>query len=401
MVQKQTNGKPETAQRHDIRTLRIARADAPEGVTKRMPHSHRKVIVAVSAGVDSSVAAALVAKQYEAIAVHFTKFDLPGLAEDVRERDEAALEAAKQVASALAIPFRAVEVGGEFDKLVDFFCDEYNSGRTPNPCVVCNRAIRWPALMGVADEEGAHFVATGHYARLEKRGGCFHLVRPRERRKDQTYFLHRLTQEHLSRTLFPLSGTTKEEVRDTARKLGLPGTQRPESQEICFVPPEGYSRILKDRTPEKLGHGHIIDPQGHVLGDHKGYQFYTIGQRKGLAVALGRRAYVVNIDPRSGNVTLADEEALETRRVVVQDVNWISGPPPAEPFEAIVRIRYNHPGAEALVTPTGGAVRIDFTQAVRAATPGQAAVFYLGEEVVGGGWIAGKPARGGAQAEFA
>ncbi len=357
-----------------------------------MPQSRRKVIVAVSAGVDSSVAAALVAKQYEAIAVHFTKFDLPGLADDVRERDDAALQAARQVASVLAIRFRAVEVGSQFDDLVDFFCDEYNSGRTPNPCVVCNQAIRWPTLLRIADEEGAHFVATGHYARVERRDGRFCLVRPREPRKDQTYFLHRLTQEHLSRTLFPLCETTKEDVRDTARKLGLPGTQRPESQEICFVPREGYSRVLKDRTPEKIGPGHVVDPQGHVLGNHEGYQFYTIGQRKGLALALGRRAYVVDIDAHSGNVTLADEKALQTRRIEVRDVNWISGRAPTEPFEAVVRIRYNHPGTRAAITPMGSAARVDFTRQVRAATPGQAAVFYRGDEVAGGGWIAGKRA---------
>ena len=357
--------------------------------------SRKKVIVATSGGVDSSVAAAIVSREHDAVALHVTKHDLPGLANDIRERDEESARSAASVAAALGIPIRFVEAGRHFDRLVDFFCGEYNAGRTPNPCVVCNLVIKWRILLETAQSESADFVATGHYARVETRGDGAHLLRSKGGPKDQTYFLHRLTQNELARTIFPLAQMTKDETRALAAELGLRAAERAESQEICFVGGGGYGEILRSRTPGAVRAGEVIDGAGKVLGTHEGYQFYTIGQRKGLKIALGRPAYVTGIDAEAARVTLGGAGELLSSRLTVADVNWIVAPWPDKPFDAIVRIRYSHAGTAALVTPAGRSAVVEFHSPVKAATPGQAAVFYAGDEVVGGGWIAGR------QGEFA
>lgn len=352
------------------------------------PVSRDKVIVAVSGGVDSSVAAALLSEQFEVTAVHFTKLALPGLDDNVRERDDQGLKSARRAAEVLGVPLVVVEAGERFDGLVDFFCSQYNAGRTPNPCVLCNATIKWRLLIDVADEQGARFVATGHYARIEKDGGRFVLMKSAAEGKDQTYFLHRLDQTQLARTVFPLSALTKEQVREIARQRALPTVERSESQEICFVPDGGYGEILRGRTPGAIRGGEIVDWDGAVRGHHGGYQFFTIGQRKGTRVALGRPAYVVAIDPSSGRITLGDRTDLERTGLRADDVNWIDGPAPPAPFEATVRIRYNHEGAPAVVEPNGSRAVVRFARPVHAVTPGQAAVFYKGGRVIGGGWIA-------------
>ncbi|MHC4711714.1 MAG: tRNA 2-thiouridine(34) synthase MnmA [Planctomycetota bacterium] len=352
-----------------------------------MTLSPEKVVVAMSGGVDSSVAAAVLAERFEVIGLHFTKSELPGLDREVRQKDRRNVESAKRAAAALGICLRVAEAGARFDELVDLFCAEYNAGRTPNPCVLCNATLKWPVLLEAADEEGARFVATGHYARLGKEHNRLLLLRSLAERKDQTYFLHRLTQAQLARTIFPLGEMTKDETRECARRLGLPTAERSESQEICFVPEAGYADIIRARTPGALRPGAIVDPQGAVLGRHPGYQLFTIGQRKGLRVALGRPAYVMALDPATGEVTLGERADLESDVLRAEGVNWIEGHAPSAAFEATVRIRYNHEGTPAVVKPeaTGAAVR--FKTPVRAATPGQAVVFYVGERVVGGGWI--------------
>jgi len=341
----------------------------------------------MSGGVDSSVAAALLARKYEVIGAHITKLDLPGLPPELASRDKESLASARRSAGIIGIPLRTIEAGRSFDALVDSFCAEYNAGRTPNPCVICNVQIKWRALLELASEEGAGLVATGHYARVEERDGAFHLSRSKAAGKDQTYFLHRLTQAELSRTVFPLAEMTKTEVKALARELGLPAAERAESQEICFVGEGGYREVLGARTAGAIRSGEVVDAAGRQVGRHEGYQFYTIGQRKGLGIALGRPAYVVGIDAKTARVTLGSAEEITAKGLRAGDVNWVVPPAAERAFEAAVKIRYAHAGARSLVTPEGTGARVEFQEAVRAVTPGQAAVFYVGDEVVGGGWI--------------
>jgi len=348
----------------------------------------RKVIVAVSGGVDSSVAAALLKSDYDVIAVHLTKNDLAGRSDEIRRREEESARSAAAVTAVLGIPLRFVEAGREFDRLIDRFCAEYNAGRTPNPCVLCNQTIKWRLLLECAEAESADFVATGHYAQIESRGGAAHLVRSCAGNKDQTYFLHRLTQAELARTLFPLAGMTKGETWAVAGDLGLPTFERSESQEICFVGDGGYRKLILSRTGGQIRAGDVVDAHGRRVGRHDGYQFYTIGQRKGMGIALGKPAYVVAIDAANARVTLGGADELLKDCLTAADVNWIVPPAPREVFRAVVRIRYNHRGANALVTPRGESAEVEFEEPVRAVTAGQAAVFYAGDECVGGGWIA-------------
>ena len=342
----------------------------------------------MSGGVDSSVASALLSRDCEVIGLHIRKIDLPGGTDELRRRDEDAAEAAAAAAKKIGIPLRFVEAGKHFDKLINDFCREYNSGRTPNPCVLCNVNIKWRILLEAAESEGADFVATGHYANIEKRGETFHLVRGKGGAKDQTYFLHRLTQRELSKTVFPLAEMTKDETRRIARELHLPAVERDESQEICFVGAAGYREILESRTPGEIKAGEVTDTQGNVIGKHEGYQFYTVGQRRGLKIALGKPAYVVRTDAESARVVLGGGEDILATRLTAVDVNWVAPPAPREPFDALVRIRYNHAGGRARVTPRGAEADVQFEVPVRAVTPGQAAVFYVDDEVIGGGWIA-------------
>lgn len=346
-----------------------------------------KVVVAMSGGVDSSVSAALLARDYDVTGLHITKRELSGLTDDIRALDDSNAASAKAVADILSIPIRFVEAGRSFERLLDYFCGEYNAARTPNPCVVCNVGIKWRMMIETADGEGAQFVATGHYARIDRAGGTARLLRGRGGHKDQTYFLHRLTQKELMRTLFPLAGMTKDETRAVAGDLGLPSKEKAESQEICFVGEGDYRRIIQTRTPGSIRPGPIVASDGRVLGTHEGYQFYTLGQRKGFRIALGEPAYVVSINAETAMVTLGNERQLERRELRAKQVNWLSGREPEEPFEATVRIRYGHSGQTALVTPEGAGALVKFHEPVRAVTPGQAAVFYAGDELRGGGWI--------------
>ncbi|HLG41882.1 MAG TPA: tRNA 2-thiouridine(34) synthase MnmA, partial [Planctomycetota bacterium] len=268
------------------------------------------------------------------------------------------------------------------------FVDEYNAGRTPNPCVLCNRDLKFGRLLQFADRLGIPSIATGHYARLEPRSGRTALLRARDERKDQTYMLFALSQAQLLRTRFPLGGLEKPEVRAIAREAGLSIADKPESQEICFVPNGDYRELLRARAPEAFGAGQFRTLDGAVIGSHGGHQNFTVGQRRGLGVASGRRMYVVRIEPETNTVVLGDEDELGRREMTVARVNWVSIETPAQPIAARVRIRHGHtPVPARIASEAGGRARVTFDVPQKIVTPGQAAVFYDEDLVLGGGWI--------------
>ena len=299
---------------------------------------------------------------------------------------------ARRVADHLSIPFYVLNFEEEFEKIIDYFTAEYDRGATPNPCVVCNRDLKFGKLFAYADSLGVEFVATGHYARVEDRDGRRALLRGRDGWKDQSYVLFPLTQEALRRTMFPIGALEKNEVREVARRSGLRLADKPESQEICFVPGGDYREILRQRIPDRMHEGEFRLRDGSVVGRHPGHQNFTIGQRRGLRVAMGKPVYVVDIDASTNTVVLGEDEELLQAAASVIDTNWVSvAAAPGDVFEATVKIRYNHDGAPARVTACeDGRARVDFHEPVRAVTPGQAAVFYDGDVVLGGGWI-GRP----------
>ncbi len=346
----------------------------------------------MSGGVDSSVAAALLKKQgYEVIGVTLILLprDLDGDRPDACCGDQA-VEDARAVCDQLDIRFYAVNRRHKFRKqVIDYFCDEYVAGRTPNPCIVCNRDLKFPELLRLAKILDADYVATGHYARIAKDDdGFFRLCKGADEDKEQSYFLHTLTQEMLPRVMFPLGEMSKSEVRRMAGELGSKVHGKPESQEVCFVAENRYEAFLEKWIPEKLRPGPIHDTHGNVIGHHKGVPLYTIGQRRGMGISHKNPLYVLSIDAADNHLVAGESENLLKSELLGRDAVWVSGHPPQEPIGAQVRIRYNHPGANALVTPLeDGRVKVVFDKPERAITPGQAAVFYDGECVLGGAWI--------------
>ncbi|MDD5556742.1 MAG: tRNA 2-thiouridine(34) synthase MnmA [bacterium] len=349
-----------------------------------------KIAIGMSGGLDSSTAAALLKE-----AGH----DVIGVTLDVwrggcatsREDSccgEKGIEAARSAARAVGIRHRVVDARAEFiRKVVGPFCEEYGRGRTPNPCVRCNAAVKFPALAACADEEGAERIATGHYARVREEGGRFLLLRGADRRKDQAYFLSRLGQDILRRALFPLGDRTREETGRTAERLGIAAFARPESQEICFIPGDDYRPFLREMGGADEP-GDILDVEGRVIGRHPGIRFFTVGQRRGLNVESNERLYVVAIDPGRRAVIVGREDALAREGCVVTGLNWIAFDPPPGGFRALTRIRYNHAGVMSAVRPAaGGTAAVRFDDPQKAVAPGQAAVFYDGETVLGSGWI--------------
>ena len=348
----------------------------------------------MSGGVDSSVAAAILSRQgFEVVGVTMKVWDDAGADEKPAKRccSLADVEDARRICARLKIPHYVSNAKAAFRKhVVDPFCDEYLSGRTPNPCVVCNTEIKFRLMLRKARSLDADTIATGHYARIERdeKSGRFLLLKGRDPAKDQSYFLHELTQRQLEHIIFPLGELTKTQVRRKARELGLAVAEKPESQEICFVTGGDYRKLLEQMTPEGLKPGPIVDLDGKELGRHKGIAYYTVGQRRGLGVSHPRPLYVVGFDIGKSAVIVGTSERLWSDELVAEKVNWISIKKLREPLQVKARIRYKHEESPATISPLDdGAVRVRFDKPQRAIAPGQSVVFYNGDVVVGGGMI--------------
>lgn len=352
----------------------------------------KKVMIAMSGGVDSSVAAALLKeKGYEVIGG--TMHIFPDY-EELTDREDhccsySALRDAKRVAQKLDIPHFVFNLKDEFqEKVIDYFVDEYSRARTPNPCVMCNKKIKFDALLRKAREIGCEYIATGHYSKIEKNNGRYLLKKGRDQSKDQSYMLYVLNQEQLSRTLFPLGDFTKEEIRQKAKELGFEIHNKAESQEICFVPDDDYVRFLDKNYPEISQPGPILDSEGNKVGTHAGISNYTIGQRRGLGVALGYPAYVVELDPENNAVILGKDQAVFSKALIAEDINIIPFSSLDGKMEVAAQIRYNSYPVPAVIENIGeDKIKVEFKEPQRAVTPGQSVVFYLDDLVLGGGII--------------
>lgn len=349
-----------------------------------------RVVVAMSGGVDSSVAAALLKEQgYEVIGMMMRLWNEPGSESSNRCCTPDAMAMARRVAAKLSIPFYAIDAKEEFHHaVVKSFLQGYRQGITPNPCLVCNRHIRWEFLLNRALAFGAGLMATGHYARLQKENGHIRLLRAVDQEKDQSYVLHVLNQRQLSHALLPLGDYTKSQIRQIASDFGLPVANRSESQDLCFIGKGDTRGFLSRNAPGVENPGPIITRRGEILGQHQGLAFYTIGQRKGLGIAAPHPLYVVDKDLRQNTLVVGKKEELGHLELTAQEVNWISGEAPIEPFSADIMIRYRARIATGVVTPMEDRrVHIQFAEPLRDITPGQGAVLYLGEVCLGGGII--------------
>ncbi|MBE3038680.1 MAG: tRNA 2-thiouridine(34) synthase MnmA [Chloroflexi bacterium] len=357
-----------------------------------------KVVVALSGGVDSSVAAALLKQQgYDVIGMMLRLWSETGREESNRCCTPDSMALARRVAAMLDIPFYVVDAKELFySTVVQSFLDGYAQGVTPNPCLICNRQIKWDFLLNHALALGADYLATGHYAKKqETEDGKWQLLRSTDRSKDQSYVLHVLTQEKLAKALFPVGEYPKPEIRKLAGSFGLPTAARSDSQDLCFLAGEDYRDFLRRNAPEIGRPGPILTRDGKTLGEHQGLAYYTIGQRKGLGVASPVPLYVLAKDAATNTLVVGSEEELGSRELIAKDVNWISGEAPTESFRAEVKTRYTAREAWAEITPldvnqpgeTFRSLRVRFDAPQRDITPGQAAVFYDGDLVLGGGMI--------------
>jgi len=345
-----------------------------------------KVAIAMSGGVDSSVAAALLQE---------TGYQVTCLTMRLRPEGEAQssdfIEDAQRVAGALGIPHQVIDLKEVFqEKVIALFCREYRKGRTPNPCTGCNRHIKFGALFQAARSLGASYLATGHHARVVKDtvSGRMLLQKGRDRQKDQSYFLYALTQAQLRHAMFPIGHLTKAAVRVEAKKRNLPTGNRPESQDICFIRDRDYTEFLKELAPQAFQPGPILDEQGNILSRHRGIMHYTVGQRKGLGIAASEPQYVIAIEPENNAVIVGRRERVLGDGLEATHINWISFEQLNHPIKTKARIRYRHPEAEATLTPVDkDNIYVKFTAPQPAITPGQAIVFYDGDNVLGGGTI--------------
>jgi tRNA-specific 2-thiouridylase len=384
-----------------------------------VPAPRKKVVCAMSGGVDSSVAAALLLQQgYEVLGV-FMRLGTPKGVEDpetchVPTPDASPAKSkqgccsvldaddARRVAGMLDIPFYVLNFQDDFGRVIDYFVDEYNRGRTPNPCVRCNDWLKFGKLAKYAQAVGADYVASGHYARIgqDPLTGQKCLMRGLDHKKDQSYVLFGMTRETMEHTLLPIGDLEKPAVRKLAEDLKLPVFNKPDSQEICFVPNQDYAGLVKRRTPETFRQGELVLPDGKVVGQHEGHQHFTIGQRKGVGVAFGYPIYVVDIDPRENRVTLGDKDALLKRTLIAHQINLLSdrlrfsgeaasaAGSSADQVRCTAKIRYNHQPVPATATVTApDELRVTFDDPQSAVTPGQAIVLFDGDIVLGGGWI--------------
>lgn len=351
-----------------------------------------RVVLAMSGGVDSSVAAFLLKQQgYDVIGL----FMRTGVHEEGDSRQDhkkgccSARDAsdAQRVADKLDIPFYALDFEGEFNRIIDYFSSEYLTGRTPNPCVVCNSWLKFGQLWAYGQQIEADFIATGHYAQILNPGKNAELHRAADPDKDQSYVLYGIQKSILPHLLFPIGGYRKPEIRTLAREAGLGVADKPDSVEICFVPDGDHAALIRRRNPQAQTQGHFVDRDGEILGDHAGFEQFTIGQRKGLGVAMGDRRYVLKIIPQTNDVVLGSKEDLLAQGLEASQVNWLTDFP-SGPIQCDVKIRYRHTPTPARIIPRADrSVEVTFVEPQFSVTPGQAVVFYQGTQVLGGGWI--------------
>lgn len=352
------------------------------------------VVVGMSGGVDSSVAAYLLKQEgYDVIGVTMQIWQ-----DDYNEENRkgegccgiTAVDDARRVADRIGIPYYVMNFKKEFKKhVIDYFLSEYQCGRTPNPCLACNRYVKWEALLKRSLEIGADYIATGHYARVELlANGRFAVRNSVTAKKDQTYALYNLTQEQLKRTLMPIGAYTKEQIRRIAEEAGLMVAHKPDSQDICFIPDNDYAGFIEEHTKKKSRPGNFVDKDGKILGTHKGITHYTIGQRKGLNLSMGHPVFVTAVRPDTNEVVIGDNMDVFTDRLIAGNMNYMSIPDFEGEYRTFAKIRYNHGGAPCILHKLfDNRVECIFDEPVRAVTPGQAVVFYDGEYVMGGGTI--------------
>ncbi|MDD6770284.1 tRNA 2-thiouridine(34) synthase MnmA [Inconstantimicrobium porci] len=353
---------------------------------------NKKVVIGMSGGVDSSVAAYLLKKQgYDVIGVTMQIWQAD---KEYEEKEGgccslSAVEDARRVANKIGIPFYVLNFRDSFKKnVIDYFVNEYIDGKTPNPCIMCNKKLKFGLLLDKARAIGAEYVATGHYAKIIQENGIYQLIKSDDDRKDQTYALYNFTQDQLAHTLMPCGEYTKDKIREIAKEIGLAVHNKKDSEEICFISDNNHGLYIANAKPDKVKQGNFVDKNGNILGKHKGIVYYTIGQRKGLGLALGRPVFVTDIRPETNEVVIGSEEDIFKNELIAKDVNFISIDKLEKPMAVQAKIRYSAKPAEAIIYPLeNDKVKVVFNDKQRAITMGQSVVFYDGLKVVGGGVI--------------